>query len=70
MFRPNMPSQRATTAGPSQRVATSCFDNLLPRRYEKARKLKDHIGKIREDYTKLWESRIRAERQVRSTQLL
>jgi DNA topoisomerase-1 len=33
-------------------------------KYEKARKLKDHIGKIREDYTRNWESRIRAERQM------
>lgn len=33
-------------------------------RYEKARKLKDHIGKIREDYTRNWGSNSRAERQV------
>ncbi|KAI7840141.1 hypothetical protein COHA_006180, partial [Chlorella ohadii] len=33
-------------------------------KYEKARKLKNHIGKIREDYTRNWEARTRAERQM------
>ena len=33
-------------------------------RYEKARKLKQYIGGIRETYTRNWDSRDRAERQV------
>lgn len=36
------------------------------RRYEKARKLKDFIGGIRDTYTRNWDSRDRAERQVRA----
>ena len=34
------------------------------RRYEKARKLKEHIGAIRSTYEKNWDARDRAERQV------
>lgn len=36
----------------------------LPRRYEKARKLKEYIGSIRETYQRNWDSKDRAERQV------
>ena len=43
------------------------FDSLLTCRYEKARKLKDKIDDIRTTYTKNWEARDRAERQVRTS---
>lgn len=54
--------------GPHIGKGSASYDlEMLPacaNRYEKARKLKDHIGKIRDDYTKNWEARTRAERQV------
>jgi hypothetical protein len=48
----------------SSLVAHSPLCNLC--RYEKARKLKDFIGGIRDTYTRNWEARDRAERQVGS----
>jgi hypothetical protein len=47
-----------------------CPNPTPTHRYEKARKLKEHIGSIRTTYMRNWESRDRRERQVRGRQTL